>query len=226
MPLGPNPAEITGGTITGITDLAIADGGTGASTAATALTALGGIGAATTDTLTNKTLSSATTGSTVAIGTGTGVATFVGVANVNTTSQATTGTVKETLASYTLLANSLSGNGKAVRITVWFVTAANSNSKTFTIDFGGTSVATRTTTAGADAHVALLEAIVVRTGANAQTYVSRDAVRTQTVGFASGLGSGTLAITDTAAITIAATATTPTAAGDVTFKGLVVEFLN
>jgi len=34
---------ITGGSITGITDLAIADGGTGASTAATALAALGGL---------------------------------------------------------------------------------------------------------------------------------------------------------------------------------------
>jgi len=36
----PSAVTITGGTITGITDLAIADGGTGASTAATAFTAL------------------------------------------------------------------------------------------------------------------------------------------------------------------------------------------
>ncbi len=54
--------NIDGGSITGITDLAVADGGTGASTASAALSNLGGIGPASTDTLTNKTFDANATG--------------------------------------------------------------------------------------------------------------------------------------------------------------------
>lgn len=49
----------------GGTDVPVTDGGTGASVAATALTNLGGIGAATTDTLTNKTIDANGTGNAI-----------------------------------------------------------------------------------------------------------------------------------------------------------------
>ena len=168
------------------------------------------------------------TGALVTMGTGSGTATVVGVANVNTTSQATTGTSKETLASYSLPANSLSANGKAIRIRAWGITAANGNTKTFTIDFGATTVATNVDNSGAGtAMVVVLEAVIIRTGANTQeasgfgllgedSSSARKTTQTRT----------TPSATDSGAITIAITGTTPTAIGDLTFKGMTVEFLN
>lgn len=65
-PAAGSTSIVTLGTIaTGVwngTDIAVADGGTGASDAATALSNLGGIGGATTDTLTNKTFDANGTG--------------------------------------------------------------------------------------------------------------------------------------------------------------------
>ncbi len=65
-------ANATGNSITNIdltadviNDLPVTEGGTGASVAATALTNLGGIGAATSDTLTNKTIDANATGNSV-----------------------------------------------------------------------------------------------------------------------------------------------------------------
>ena len=59
------------------------------------------------------------------------------VLNVNTTSQATTGTSEEVLATYTLPANTLARNGQAVRVTMRGYHAANSNSATLRVRLGG-----------------------------------------------------------------------------------------
>ena len=156
---------------------------------------------------------------------------FERVLSLNHTAQATTGTVKETLASYSLPANTLSADGKTIRVRAWFTMTANANNKTYGIDFGATTVATRITTtlgAGYDGYV---EATVTRTASNAQRYAGHELLGSgfvtgnadATVG---GLDLGTAAETDSGAITIAAFATTANAAGDVTFQLLVVELLN
>ena len=155
-------------------------------------------------------------------------ATLGGVAHVNTTSAATTGTTEQILATYTLPANALSANGKGVRITAWGSTAANANSKTFRVRFGGiggTGIsALATTTASAVFHST---ANVIRTGASAQVSIA-----TINSGTSGGAASGivnhntAIAADTTATIDIVVTGTTPTAAGDLTFNGLIVEFQN
>ena len=156
------------------------------------------------------------------IGTGTAVARVGGVLNVNTTSRATTGTSEEVLATYTLPANTLSANGKAIRVTAWGTTAANGNNKTARIRFGGiagTNIALGTFSTNDGGWEAV--AVLVRTGASTQT--SAGTVRSLTGGTTVGLAT---AQTMSNAIDIVVTGTTPTSAGDITFKCLLVEALN
>lgn len=149
--------------------------------------------------------------------------TLTGIHCVNTTAQATTGTVEEVLATCTLPANAMSANGKGVRITAWGSLAANGNSKTLNLRFGGLSgtiIAAWTSTGNASGWN--LFSTVIRTGAATQ------------VAFGNGYGFNLAPRTTDAAPTqtlsgavdIVVTGTTATASGDATFKGLIVEFLN
>lgn len=149
-----------------------------------------------------------------------------GLVSSNFVSAATTGTTKQTLASYTVPDGPQgsdgsifqNGPGNVVRVKVWGITAANANSKTVTIDFGGTTIATLTSTASAGAIE--LEADIIAEPANVQECIGKgDDGTVRTVSRTAG------AVTSTAAIIIAATATTPTASGDFTFKGLTIEYL-
>jgi hypothetical protein len=220
----PSAGTITSGTtlVSGATDTRVcfADGGTPVLNCGDA----GLTFAKTTDTLTVVGPGIFGNGSTVAKGTGSAVATLGGVLNVNTTSQATTGTVEEVLATYTLPANTLSANGKGVRITAWGTTAANGNAKTTRIRFGGIGGTIVATVAGSSSGSAVvLSCVITRTGAATQTSVSLTQL------MASSTNSVTVAAptqTLSGTVDIVVTGTTAASAGDLTFVGMIVEALN
>jgi hypothetical protein len=145
--------------------------------------------------------------------------------NVNTTAVASVGAGPDTLMSYTLPANSLSINGKGVRVTAWGTTANNANAKTITINFGSVSFGTTMTPSIVGAWRFVMTAI--RVGSNAQDW---GFVLTEVVN-ATGLAAnkekqvaqsnGTQ--TDTADIIIKITST-GTAASDIVQEGMLVEF--
>lgn len=158
-----------------------------------------------------------------------------GLVTSNFTSAATTGTSKQTLATYTIPYNGPGGtqntglfqnnSGGVVRIKTWGITAANTNSKTFEIDFGGTAIATITTGATTTSGTVRCEAeIIVSSVANTQEVTGQcfyddGTTRTSnTIRTAPG-------ITGSAAIVLNVAATTASASGDLTFKGLTIEYV-
>ena len=107
-------------------------------------------------------------------------------------------------------------NGPGVRITASFTHAANGNSTLAYVKFGGQQVAVRSNaTSGATTRIT---AEVIRTGAATQWYAAL------ATGNATGQAmSGALTVDLTAAVAITATATTGTAAGDLTLDLFMVE---
>lgn len=73
-------------------------------------------------------------------------------------------------ATYTVPANSLSANGQTLRFRVYGTTAANANTKTVQLYWGGTSVYT-TGAVAANAKPWFLNLTIIRTAAGAQTVV-------------------------------------------------------
>lgn len=147
--------------------------------------------------------------------------TIGGVANVNTTSQATTGTSEEVLATYTLPANALSANGKGVRITAW-TTGTGAGQKITRIRFGGlagTIVAGTVSSGGAGVHV--VHATVLRTGAATQVAMGQGFING---GSANNTGSSpTQTLSGTVDIVVTGTSAV---AGEQTFTAMFVEFFN
>jgi hypothetical protein len=145
------------------------------------------------------------------------------------TSAATTGTTKQTLATFTMPINVLGGQvagiflnnpGAVVRIKAWGIAANNVNSKVFEIDFGGTAVATITATPSVADSIKCEVEIIVSSVANTQEVVGSCDDGTARTVTRSAPG-----ITGNANIVLNAAATTAGAAGDFTFKGWTIEYL-
>jgi hypothetical protein len=165
------------------------------------------------------------TGTTVAPGTGTATARVGGVIHVNTTAQATTGTSEEVLATYVLPGGTLSAHHKGIRITAYYLSAANANTKFVKLKFGSTYLVSSSHVASST--VIVVTAFVIRTGAATQV------AWTSAVAFTAGTSTaiGTNSVTAPTEIlsgdvTIDFRGVTPTAAGDLMFQGAVVEALN
>jgi hypothetical protein len=139
----------------------------------------------------------------------------------NTGSVASTAvTTQEDLMSYTIPANALKP-GQKVRVTAWGRTAANANTKTMRLWFGGNSILDHSGTFNNSWW--RLHADILITGASTQEYTSNAQV-TASVPTVRG---ATLTVTDTSSIIVKCTGQNGTAsAGDITCEGFTVEILD
>jgi hypothetical protein len=153
-------------------------------------------------------------------GLGTATAGLGGVLTVSTTTAQTGANTTETdLWTYSLPANTLSADGYGVRITGSLSFAANVNNKTWRLYFGSTVVATNAL--GANGGSTRIGAEVFRTGASAELGMGYTLQSTSLNTLHS-----TPAEATTGAITIKITGQNGTAnAGDIVFRGAMVEFL-
>ena len=167
----------------------------------------------------------AATTASITLPAGLGTATYrpSGVIHINVTPQATVGTTEETLATYTLPANTLSTAGRGIRVTAVFTTAANANSKIARICWngaGGNPIAqVGTTSSGAG--IRLQGEVFRTTGAGAQVDGGTGTANATAVNVSGQAETATL----TADVDILIRGTTPTAIGDLTFQYMIVELL-
>jgi len=145
------------------------------------------------------------------------------IAYTSATSASTGANTTETdLQSYTLPANVLGDNGRALRIRAWGDTAANGNTKTIRLKFGGTTLQANNTTAAPNGLDWVTEAYVVRISSGQQTYSSFMLMSTTP----QDTTSTAISITDTASIVIKVTGQNGTAnAGDISCRAMTVEVL-
>lgn len=148
-----------------------------------------------------------------------------GVIYVNVTPASTAGTSEETLMSYSLPANALNANGRALRITAVCSTAANANNKGLKILFGAASVADNGIKAVNNGSI-ILSGIVIRTGASTQLAFGGSDSRGTGLDIHDNTLTTSAAETLSNAVTIALRGTTPTSAGDITAYALIIEMLN
>lgn len=143
--------------------------------------------------------------------------TLLSAGNLNV---ATTGTAEETLFTYQLPANTLLNDGDRLRITTWAIVAANANLKSLIVRAGGAagSIIGQAGPNAANNQPAMLFIDWVRSGVNAQDAGSINVIATTAAVRQLGTTVNLSTATD-----IVVRGTTPTAAGDLTLKGVVIE---
>lgn len=175
------------------------------------------VGKATTDTLTNKTLTDPV------VNAGGGSETLVpeGVINYDSTQADNSGAGETDLISFSLPANSLSADGKGVRIKVAGTTAANASVKTIRLYFGSSVLMSNDITTTPNNKSWQFEADVWRDSSSTQEFAAIGRVGT----VSQTLAVSALSATVSGAITIKVTGQ-GAASSDITAKFLTVEFLN
>ncbi len=139
---------------------------------------------------------------------------------INTTSTPSSQTAKQTLLSRALPAGYLAVNGQCINIIAWGIAKANNNTKTQTIDFGATTIATTGAVVNNNGAWKVW-GIVCRTSATAQAAVG-DATSATTVSITNTTPAETLANS----ININITSTNQTDTDGTTIKGLIVVRIN
>jgi hypothetical protein len=140
---------------------------------------------------------------------------------VNTAGPVTSGNTatSQTLASYTLPANSLQDVGQEINVTAWGVVAGNAASKSIALNIGGTTVNTGTQTGSG--YTWLLSGKYIKSSGNAQNYFysgnASGAAITQKAGTDTSVDTGTIAVNVVATDASAASS-------DITLLGFTVEF--
>lgn len=131
------------------------------------------------------------------------------------------GTGAQTLGTYSLPANGFDTAGRKLRISASFTTAANTNTKTCTLNFGSEAVSTGAMATSGE--TATLFLVATKTGASTQTVWGQGLINTTPIKPVVTTG----AETDTAAIVITAICTDGTnSAGDVTLQDFFIEYMN
>jgi len=150
-----------------------------------------------------------------------------GVADSQFTDVGNVGLGEDTLQTFTLPANALNANGKAIRIRATFRTAANGNVKTIKLHFGATVLGNAGAAAFNDKLI-YFDVVVVRTGASAQRSMLFRFEGTDNVFVDNTLLDRTTPAEDTTGtIVIKGTGeTTTNVNNDVIQESMIIEFLN
>lgn len=174
----------------------------------------------TTDTMTNKTLDTPL----FVTGTGTGTFKGSGLQNSQNGSVGTDAVITEKdLYTYTLPANSLAVNGQTIELYAWGTTAANTNTKTVRLYFGGVVVMSNDVTGSPNNVNWYLYAKIARTGSATELSIGQGIVGTtnQTATFQA------LTADTTSTITVKVTGQNGTAnASDIVGRVFLVKYGN